>query len=89
MKNEEIIARAAIQAGLLTEEEAKYFLDTGEEIPLHTVQGWKLRGDYRVRDGEIPIEVRLWKKKEGGGFYLAKAGLYSQEQMILNCEKSS
>ncbi len=82
MKNEEIIARAAVQAGLLTEEEAKSLIDAGKEIPLHTLQGWKYRGDYQVKDGEQPIEVKLWKKKEDGGFYLAKSRLYSEKQLI-------
>ena len=80
MKNEEIIARAAIQMGLLTEEEAKKLIDEGKEIPLHTLQGWKYRGDYQVKEGERP--VKLWKKKEDGGFYLAKARLYSEKQLI-------
>ena len=77
MKNEEIIARAAVLAGLLTEEEAKSLIDAGKEIPLQTLQGWKYRGDYQVKEGEEPVEVKLWKKKEDGGFYLAKARLYS------------
>lgn len=82
MKNEEIIARAAVQAGLLTEEAVKRRMDAGKEIPLHTLQGWKYRGDYLVKDGEQPVEVKLWKKKEDGRFYLAKANLYSEEQLI-------
>ena len=82
MKNEEIIARAAVLAGLLTEEEAKSLIDAGKEIPLHTLQGWKYRGDYQGKEGEEPVEVKLWKKKENGGFYLAKARLYSEKQLI-------
>lgn len=82
MKNEEIIARTAVQVGLLTEEEVKRLMDAGKEIPLHTLQAWKYRGDYQVKDGEQPVEVKLWKKKEDGGFYLAKARLYSEEQLI-------
>ncbi len=81
MKNEEIIAKAAVEAGVLTEEEAKKCVETGAEIPLHTAQGWRLRGNYTVKDGEQPIEVRLWKKAEGGKFYLAKANLYRLDQM--------
>ena len=82
MKNEEIIARAAVQVGMLTEEEAKKLMDAGKEISLHTLQGWKSRGDYQVKDGEQPVEVKLWKKKEDGGFYLAKARLYSEKQLM-------
>ncbi len=83
MKNEEIIARAAIRAKFLTEEEVKSLVDAGKEIPLHTLHGWKLRGEYRVKEGEDPIEVKLWKKKEDGSFYLAKANLFAESQMIL------
>lgn len=82
MKNEEIIARAAVHVGMLTEEEAKKLMDAGKEISLHTLQGWKYRGDYQVKDGEQPVEVKLWKKKEDGGFYLAKARLYSEKQLM-------
>lgn len=83
MKNEEIIAQAAVSAGLLTEEEAEKCVKAGTDIPLHTVQGWRRRGDFEVKEGEEPIEVKLWKKKENGGFYLAKAYLYSREQIEL------
>lgn len=84
MKNKEIIANAAIQIGLLTPEEAEERLDKNLDIPLHTINGWNLRGKYKVKQGEEPIiEVRLWKKKEGSGseFYLAKAKLYIENQL--------
>lgn len=84
MKNQEIIATAAVMAGIMTAEEAKKCVESGAEIPMHTVQGWKLRGNYYVKDGEDPVEVKLWKKKECGGFYLAKAYLYSIKQMVLD-----
>ena len=82
MKNQEIIANAAVRAGLLTAEKAKQMLDAGEDIPLHTVQGWNLRGNYKAKDDAEPIEVKLWKKQGDGGFYLAKAYLYSEAQML-------
>lgn len=82
MKNKEIIANAAVKAGMLTEIEAKDAIERDIEISLHTVQGWNLHGSYRVRDGEEGIEVKLWKKKEGENkFYLAKAYLYRLEQL--------
>lgn len=81
MKNQEIIAKAAVNTGLLTAEEAERLLRSGEDIPLHTLQGWRLRGDYKVKDGVKPFEVKLWKKQEDGRFYLAKAYLYSEEQV--------
>ena len=61
MKNQEIIAKAAVQIGLLTAAEAEKRLQNGEDIPLHTIQGWRLRGDYKVKDGVKPFEVKLWK----------------------------
>lgn len=81
MKNQEIIAKAAIKIGLLRVDEADRRLRNGEDIPLHTIQGWRLRGDYKIKDGAEPVEVKLWKKQEDGRFYLAKAYLYSEEQV--------
>lgn len=80
MKNQEIIANAAVEAGVLSRQEAGALLDTGEDIPFHTAQGWKIKG-YSVREEEQGTEVRIWKKKDGGGFYLTKAFLYSREQV--------
>ena len=82
MKNREIIANAAVQAGILTAEEAKDALENGGEIPLHTLQGWNLRGSYRVKSGEEGIAVKLWRKRENEDrFYLARAYLYRFEQL--------
>lgn len=81
MKNQEIIAKAAISIGLLSAKEAEKRLQNGEDIPLHTIQGWRLRGDYKVKDGVKPFEVKLWKKQEDSRFYLARAYLYSEEQV--------
>lgn len=80
MKNQEIIANAAVNIGMLTAGEAERRLKNGEDIPLHTIQGWKLR-DYKIKDSAEPVEVKLWKKQEDGRFYLAKAYLYSEEQV--------
>lgn len=82
MTNKEIIAQAALEIGLYTEEEVKKMLENEEEIPLHTINGWNQLGKYRVKDGEEGIEVRLWRKKETGtGFYKAKSFLYRLEQL--------
>lgn len=81
MKNQEIIANAAVRIGILTADEAERRIKSGEDIPLHTAQGWKLRGDYVVKDNVNPIEVKLWKHQEDGRFYLAKSYLYSADQM--------
>lgn len=82
MKNREIIANAAVQAGILTAEEARDAIENGREIPLHTLQGWNLRGNYRVKEGEEGILVKLWRKRENEDkFYLARAYLYCFEQL--------
>lgn len=82
MKNQEIIAKAAVQARLLPADEAKRMIEAGEDIPMHTLQGWKLRGNYHVKEDAEPLEVKLWKRQEDGRFYLAKAYLYSKEQIV-------
>lgn len=84
MKNEEIIGKAAVMSGIMTEDEIKAMMDAGKEIPLHTLQGWNLRGNYKIKEGAEPIEVKLWKKKDDGSFYLAKAKLYAESQMTLD-----
>lgn len=81
MKNQEIIAAAAVSAGVLTQQEADGLMSAGADIPFHTAQGWKMKGEYKVREGEQGTKVKLWKKKDGGGFYLAKAFLYSKDQV--------
>lgn len=82
MKNKEIIANAAIQIGLLTSAEATEKVEKDLEIPLHTINGWKQLGKYKLKEGEEGIEVQLWRQKEDGkGFYKAKAFLYREEQL--------
>ena len=83
MTNEQIIADAAVSAGLYTSEEIKEFIDDGKDIPLHTVSGWSARGEYRIKPGEHGIETRLWKKRKDEGFYLSKAYLFSENQVEL------
>ncbi len=64
------------------------------EIPYHTALGWRLRGPYKIKEGEKGIETRLWKKRKrasdlGTGeptdqkeaFYLSKAYLFSWDQV--------
>lgn len=84
MKNREIIANAAVEAGVLTRMEADTALRNSWDIPFHTLQGWNLRGDYRVKEGEVGYEVRIWKKmKNEDRFYLAKAYFYTKAQLEL------
>ena len=82
MKNKEIIAHAAVRAGVLTADQGAYMVEQVMEILFHTLQGWKLRGAYNLKKEEKGTEVKLWRKKEdGSGFYLAKAYLYRQDQL--------
>ena len=60
MNNEQIIYEIAV--GLFGEEVTEKMLEDYGEIPLHTLQGWKLRG-FKVKKGEKGLESRLWKKK--------------------------
>lgn len=95
MTNEQRIADAAVSAGLYTEEEVSEMINSGKEIPLHTLSGWSSRGNYKIKEGEHGIETRLWKKKKGNiddknevnkGFYLAKAFLFTENQIELREE---
>ena len=51
MKNKEIIAKVAIKEGILTEKEVNALVSAGKDIPLHTLQGWKKRGNFKIRKG--------------------------------------
>ena len=82
MKNIEIIAQAAVAVGLMNEDEAQRCIESGADIPLHSLGGWNRHGKYRVKDGETGIEVKLWKRKDDGdGFYMAKTYLYTEDQI--------
>ena len=87
MNNEQIIAKLAIENGLLTAEEAENRLSKKEEIALHTAKGWFRRG-YKIKNGEQGIEAYLWRKRGGmekvnnkQQFYKAKAYLYTEKQV--------
>ena len=64
MNNEEIIARIAEK--IYGAEEVRKMVENGVDIPLHTVQGWKIRSDgkLKVKKGEHGLVCQLWKKKE-------------------------
>ena len=96
MNNEQIIANVAIEAGLYTEDQIKNMVESGREIPLHTLSGWSYRG-MKVKKDEHGIECRLWKRKKKGekiddteegteqdidrSFYLARAYLFTESQV--------
>ena len=89
MTNEQIIIDAAII--IFGQDAVMEMLAEGKEIPLHTIAGWKSRGNYRVIKGEHGYECRLWKKRkvksvEGDPyeeFYKAKAYLFTETQVEL------
>lgn len=85
MTNREIIAKAAVEIGMITQEKAKEMLLKNIEIPLHTIGGWRsICEKYKIKDNERGTDVKIWKKKEDGtGFYLAKAKLYREEQLYI------
>ncbi len=88
MTNEQIIAEAAIS--IYGEEKVRQMVESGMEIPLHTALGWRMRGPYRVKDGEFGVMTKLWKMRKCNDtdgisdkqeFYLSKAILFSEEQV--------
>lgn len=94
MTNEEIITEIAMK--IYGEDAVNEMIETGKEIPLHTLQGWAARGPYKIKKGEHGIETRLWKKKKRKKdkeqdeedkeetkeeFYLVKSYLFTQEQV--------
>ena len=63
MTNYEIIASAAITAGIFTRDEVIAFHERGQSIPLHTFAEWKSRG-YIVKRGErAAMKCRIWKHR--------------------------
>ncbi len=88
MTNEEIIANIA--AEIYGEDAVRQMLERGEEPPLHSAIGWRMRGPYRIKDEEKEkgIEANLWKmcKIKGSDkerFYMAKTYLYREDQVYL------
>ena len=85
MTNEQIIAEIA--ASIYGPDEIANMIKDGGEIPLHTALGWRLRGPYKVKEGEKGIETKLWKRRKSSSeeqkdlFYLSKAYLFRREQM--------
>ncbi len=87
MTNEQIIAEIA--ASIYSPDEIAVMTKDGGEIPLHTALGWRMRGPYKVKEGEKGIETKLWKRRKRSPdyqedcFYLSKAYLFRKEQMEL------
>ncbi len=92
MNNDEIINNIAIS--IYGKDKVDDMLAHGQDVPVHTALGWKTRGPYKVKEGEKPIQVKLWKMRTGTPasesnepdaqkprFYLSKAYLYCREQV--------
>ncbi len=62
MSNDQIIAEAAISAGLYTEEQVQALYEAGKQLPLHTYAVWVEMG-YVPRQGERGLKVKLWKHR--------------------------
>lgn len=62
MTNLQIIAAAAIEAGLYTEEQVETCFAAGHQLPLHTFAEWKRLG-FIVKKGEkSKLHVDIWMK---------------------------
>ncbi len=96
MTNKQIIADIAVS--IYGEDVVMTMIDSGEDIPLHTLKGWEARGPYKVKKGEHGIETRLWKKRKkkkneetdeesDSDFYLTKAFLFRKDQIEIIEEK--
>ena len=91
VRNQQIIEEIARR--VFGQDAVEQMLMKGEDIPLHTLQGWRSQGPYSVKKGEHGIETRLWKrKKDGSGetvsedensFYLAKSYLFTKDQVTI------
>ena len=58
--NSEIIYKAAVNAGIYTEQQAAAILMSGRALPIHTFMEWKNLG-YSVKKGEkAALHVDLW-----------------------------
>lgn len=82
MNNRKRIAIAAVKADLYTAEEAKKILESNQQFDLHTLSRWNQIGHFKLKDGEVGIPTKLWRKKENGGFFLVQVILYARNQLI-------
>lgn len=62
MTNEQIIMDIAME--IYGKDSVMEMLENGQDIPLHTMQGWAQRGPYRIKKGEHGFETKLWRKKK-------------------------
>ena len=77
MKNNELIAKAAVDAGIYTRDEANRLIKEKGELPIHTATMWQGYG-YRVKSGEKPaFFVRLWRFRPSDGAEDTDSGFYA------------
>ena len=88
MKNSEIIADAALKAGIYQKEEIDHIMKEKGELPIHTATMWLQLGK-KVKPGEEPCAyARLWRFRPAdsgedtdSGFFAAKSALYKDDQV--------
>ena len=96
MTNQDLIIATAIENNIYTEDEIKKILQEKNELPFHTIMGWKERSpnkyEYRIKKGEHGVPTKLWKKKvkkddndsdKNNNYYLTKAFLFTEKQVEL------
>ena len=64
-------------------------LENGQEIPLHTMQGWAQRGPYRIKKGEHGFETKLWRKKKKKARLAAEQAMWDDWDEEENAEKQA
>ena len=64
MTNFNIVANAAIEAGILTKEAVDDIIQNKDELPIHTFKEWQKKG-YYVRKGEkAKLTTDIWKRSK-------------------------
>ena len=93
MTNQQIINRSAVESGIYTKEEAKTYLQTRGELPLHTFQEWKSRGFFVKKGQKAKIAIKIWRftrekvnleektAEEIEKFYKTLAYFFTEEQV--------
>ena len=64
MTNFEIIANAAIENGIYTEEQVKSIIESGHSLPLHTFSEWKRIGFIVKKGAKAAMTCFIWRYKE-------------------------
>lgn len=62
MTNLQIIASAAIEAGLYSQEQVEACFSSGHQLPLHTFAEWKRLGFIVKKGQKSKLAVDIWMK---------------------------